>query len=510
MRRDNNKERFARPPAVAGRFYSGTEKDLRQEVDQLFTHAVAHTGHRVRALIVPHAGYVFSGGVAASAFNQLNRKSNYKRIFLIGSSHRIPISGAAVYTEGDYRTPLGTVPVDSELGKELVTAHPGLFTSNSHAHSGEHSLEVQLPFLQHIYGNKILLVPLVIGTFKASVCREIAEALAPWFTKENLFVISTDFSHYPSYKDAIATDARTKDAILSNNPDILLQVLDENESASIPGLDTSLCGWTSVLTLLYLTQEQHTNGSSEPVSQESATARTPLATQESFMYVPIEYKNSGDAPLYGDKEQVVGYWAIAVTEKRADSEKTLFSPQAETLLKDLARNAIRQALEESEADDFLPQDPMQNPQDPKQYPPELHKPYGAFVTLKQNNRLRGCIGRIVSDIPLYKLIQEMAVAAAFYDDRFLPVSREELPGLTIEITVLSTLKKIKSINEIELGKHGILIEDRGRAGVFLPQVATETGWTLEEFLGHCSRDKAGLGWDGWKNARISIFHALNA
>ena len=93
MRRDNNKERFARPPAVAGRFYSGTEKDLRQEVDQLFTHAVAHTGHRVRALIVPHAGYVFSGGVAASAFNQLNRKSNYKRIFLIGSSHRIPISG---------------------------------------------------------------------------------------------------------------------------------------------------------------------------------------------------------------------------------------------------------------------------------------------------------------------------------------------------------------------------------------------------------------------------------
>ncbi len=504
MRRDNNKERFARPPAVAGRFYSGTEKDLRQEVDQLFTHAVAHTGHRVRALIVPHAGYVFSGGVAASAFNQLNRKSNYKRIFLIGSSHRVPVPGAAVYTEGDYRTPLGTVRVDSELGKELVTAHPGLFTSNSHAHSGEHSLEVQLPFLQHIYGNKILLVPLVIGTFKASVCREIAEALAPWFTKENLFVISTDFSHYPSYKDAIATDARTKDAILSNNPHTLLQVLDENESASIPGLDTSLCGWTSVLTLMYLT-----------------------AAQDSFEYLPIEYKNSGDNPQYGEKDQVVGYWAIAVTEK------TLFSHQAETLLKDLARNAIRQALEDK---DLLkatrsspgavrvasataklatatdePQSPVGDSllQDPEQYPPELHKPYGAFVTLKQNNRLRGCIGRIISDIPLYKLVQEMAVAAAFYDDRFLPVSREELPGLTIEITVLSTLKKIKSVNQIELGKHGILIEDRGRAGLFLPQVAKETGWTLEEFLGHCSRDKAGLGWDGWKKAHISIFHALN-
>ncbi len=505
MGHNNKRERFARPPAVAGRFYSGTEKQLKQEVEQLFAHAVAHAGHRIRALIVPHAGYVFSGGVAASAFNQLDKNSKYKRIFLIGSSHRVPIPGAAVYTEGDYRTPMGTVRVDSELGKELVTAHPGLFTANSHAHSGEHSLEVQLPFLQHLYGDDILLVPLVIGTYKASICREIAKALAPWFTEENLFVISTDFSHYPSYKDAIAVDALTKDAILSNNPQTLLQVLDENEHKNIPGLDTSLCGWTSVLTLMYLT-----------------------AAQDSFEYLPIEYKNSGDNPQYGEKDQVVGYWAIAVTEKKADSKETLFSHEAETLLEAIAKEAVREAIEDkgllkatrSSSGAVKPKPASATAQlatatdksllqDPKQYPPELHKPYGAFVTLKQQGCLRGCIGRIVSDIPLYLLVQEMARAAALYDNRFPPVSVEDLPHLTYEITVLSTLREIKSIDEIELGKHGIIIEAKGRSGVFLPQVATETGWSLEEFLGHCSRDKAGLGWDGWKKARISIFHALN-
>jgi len=542
MGQHNKRERFARPPAVAGRFYSGTEKQLKQEVEQLFAHAVAHAGHRVRALIVPHAGYVFSGGVAASAYNQLDRNSSYKRIFLIGSSHRVPIPGAADYTEGNYRTPMGTVRVDSELGKELATAHPGLFTANSHAHSGEHSLEVQLPFLQHLYGDNILLLPLVIGTYKASVCQDIAQALTPWFTEENLFVISTDFSHYPSYKDAIAVDALTKDAILSNNPNTLLQVLDENEHKNIPGLDTSLCGWTSVLTLMYLTGEQHTGESSKlSVSQKPSSDQLSPASQDSFEYLPIEYKNSGDNPQYGEKDQVVGYWAIAVTEKKAaaektaDSNKTLFSHKAETLLEAIAKEAIRKAIEDKDllkatrsssgAVKPKPTTATNKPatttnkpatatnesllQDPKQYPPELHKPYGAFVTLKQQGCLRGCIGRIVSDIPLYLLVQEMARAAALYDNRFPPVSVEDLPHLTYEITVLSPLREIKSIDEIELGKHGIIIEAKGRSGVFLPQVATETGWTLEEFLGHCSRDKAGLGWDGWKKAHISIFHALN-
>lgn len=530
MGQHDKKERFARPPAVAGRFYSGTEKELKQEVEQLFAHAVTHAGHRVRALIVPHAGYVFSGGVAASAFNQLDKNSTYKRIFLIGSSHRVPVPGAAVYTKGDYRTPMGTVRVDSELGKELTTAHPGLFMANSHAHSGEHSLEVQLPFLQHLYRDNILLVPLVIGTYKASVCRDIAQALAPWFTEENLFVISTDFSHYPSYKDAITVDALTKDAILSNNPHTLLQVLDENENKNISGLDTSLCGWTSVLTLMYLTEAQQPNGLSEPsVTQRSSATQLSPASQDSFVYLPIEYKNSGDNPQYGEKDQVVGYWAIAVTEKKAAAEKTLFSRNAETLLEAIAKEAIRKAVEDKDllkatrssfgAVKPKPVSATVQPatatdesllQDPKQYPPELHKPYGAFVTLKQQGCLRGCIGRIVSDIPLYLLVQEMARAAALYDNRFPPVSVEDLPHLTYEITILSTLREIKSIDEIELGKHGIIIEAKGRSGVFLPQVATDTGWSVEEFLGHCSRDKAGLGWDGWKKARISIFHALNA
>ncbi|MFY9363605.1 MAG: AmmeMemoRadiSam system protein B [Bacteroidales bacterium] len=521
MGQNNKPERFARPPAVAGRFYPGSEKDLRKEVEQLFRQAQPPAGGDVRALISPHAGYVFSGGVAASAFNQLDRNRRYRRIFLIGSSHRVPIQGAAVYTEGDYRTPMGTVKVDTELGKQLAMSHPGLFTANSHAHAGEHSLEVQLPFLQHLYANNILLVPLVIGTFSPHVCKEIAQALAPWFNRENLFVISTDFSHYPPYDQAVRVDALTKDAILTNNPQALMDTLRENEANYIPGLDTSLCGWTSVLTLMYLT-----SGTAAASANNTSSATAPAQgldpsanAHERFTYHALEYKNSGDNPLYGEKDQVVGYWAFSVTAKEAG-----FSQKAEAMLQALAKEAVHAAVTPSagqangagknpssyrvEGAKGYAGSPLAETS-PADYPPELHKPYGAFVTLKQQGCLRGCIGRIESDIPLYLLVQEMARAAALYDNRFPPVSVTDLPHLTYEITVLSPLREIQSIDEIELGKHGIIIQDKGRTGVFLPQVAVETGWSLEEFLGHCSRDKAGLGWDGWKKARIFIFHALN-
>ena len=132
---------------------------------------------------------------------------------------------------------------------------------------------------------------------------------------------------------------------------------------------------------------------------------------------------------------------------------------------------------------------------------------GAFVTLNKYGRLRGCIGQIISDRPLIETVRNMAVSAARYDYRFPPVTASELNVISIEISVLSPLRKIRDISEIELGKHGIYIVKGSRSGVFLPQVATETGWDLENFLGHCARDKAGIGWDGWKDADIYIFTA---
>jgi AmmeMemoRadiSam system protein A len=132
---------------------------------------------------------------------------------------------------------------------------------------------------------------------------------------------------------------------------------------------------------------------------------------------------------------------------------------------------------------------------------------GAFVTLKENGELRGCIGRFTADIPLYQVIEEMAISSSTQDNRFLPVTAKEIDKLEIEISVLSPMKKISSIDEIVMGKHGIYIKKGWYSGTFLPQVATETGWSREEFLGHCARDKAGIGWDGWKDAEIYTYEA---
>ncbi|HNR28524.1 MAG TPA: AmmeMemoRadiSam system protein B [Bacteroidales bacterium] len=457
-----------RNPAVAGRFYPATPGRLQEELVRLFKQARKKECNNVRAVISPHAGYVFSGGVAASAFNQVDPQKKYKRIFVIGSSHHVRLQGAAVYTSGDFLTPLGVVRVDTEFCRQLETDHPGLFLADTRAHRDEHSIEVQLPFLQHILGDELLIVPIIIGTSSTVVCKRIADVLSPFLNEDNLFVVSTDFSHYPPYDRAVDVDACTKDAILSNNPDTLISVMQKNESENIPGLATCLCGWTSVLTLLYMT-----------------------TGNDMMQYVAIDYKNSGDAPEYGEKEQVVGYWGMAVCDNEMKFTRT-----EEARLLEIALEALKGAVTSGKTAKL---------NSPGKYSDALQRHCGAFVTLHQRERLRGCIGRIQSDIPLYLLVSEMAVAAGLYDDRFPPVTKKDLEEITVEITVLSPLEEIQDIHRIVPGKHGILIQGRGRSGVFLPQVATETGWTKEEFLGHCSRDKAGLGWEGWKTARIFIF-----
>ena len=462
----------ARTPAVAGRFYPASPEKLQRELEHLFSRAKSKECNNVRAVISPHAGYVFSGTVAASAFNQIDEEHRYERIFLIGSSHQVALKGAAVYTQGDFLMPYGTVTTDVDFCKKLVLTHPGLFSEDSRAHRDEHSLEVQLPFLHHVLRHEYVIVPIIIGTSDPSVCEKIAEVLVPYFNTDNLFVISSDFSHYPGYEDALTVDAATRDAILQNAPEALIQTLTENSRLHVPGLATSLCGWTSVLTLLYMT-----SGNS------------------SFSYRAIDYKNSGDSALYGDKSQVVGYWAMAVTEQNNASGDSI-KPEEQKMLLDIARKSIESVVVRGK---HLSLEQVSG------YPPLLQQQRGAFVTLYKGKKLRGCIGRMTANLPLFKLVRDMAEAAALYDDRFLPLQKEELGDLEIHISVLSPLEEIRDAGQIQLGKHGILVESRGRSGVFLPQVATETGWSLEEFLGHCSRDKAGLGWEGWKTARIFIF-----
>jgi len=298
--------------------------------------------------------------------------------------------------------------------------------------------------------------------------------LRPYFNSKNLFVISTDFAHYPNYNDANVNDKRTADAILSNSPITFLKTLEDNEGKRIKNLATSACGWTSILTLLYLTEKSN-----------------------EFTYTSIDYKNSGDSK-YGEKDRVVGYCAIAVTQKPKSETGFQLSDDDKKQLIQVAKNTIDQYIRNNKKPDI----------DTSNFSANLMAKCGAFVTLHKNGNLRGCIGRFTANEPLYKIVQEMAVASATQDSRFPKVTKSELPEIVIEISVLTPLKKINSIDEIEMGKHGIYIKKGYNSGTFLPQVATETGWSKDEFLGHCSRDKAGLTWDGWKNAEIFIYEAI--
>lgn len=466
-----------RSPAVAGMFYPGRADELEQMLTELFAKALPRKDQGdVLALIVPHAGYEYSGKVAASGFNQLDPDASYDTIFVLGPSHRVGFEGAAVYCTGNFTTPLGTVEVNRELGEKLVMDSPA-FTSRTDAHAIEHSVEVQIPFLQHHLKKPFRIVPIVLGHNRPEICRAIGQALSPYLTDKNLFVISTDFCHYPDYKDAVMVDKSVAEAIVSNSPDTLIKTMQHHENSDIHNLATTLCGSSGVLTLMYMT-----------------------SSLADIHYRQIQYKNSGDTPG-GDKRRVVGYHSIAVTKQaKHEKDKPSFelTSKDKTTLLSIARNAVthyvsRQPIPEINAA------PLSD---------ALRMPCGAFVTIKKNGQLRGCIGQFDAIGPLYTVVQDMAIAAASRDSRFSPVEEGETKDLVFEISVLTPMQKISSVHDLELGKHGIYIRKGTRSGTFLPQVATETGWTKHEFLGHCARDKAGIGWEGWKDAELYVYEAL--
>lgn len=469
-----------RTPAFAGSFYPRTRDALVKQLGELFESAAPNRHlDSIVALIAPHAGYVYSGTVAASAYNQLSSARKYDNVFILGSSHHMNFSGAALYDCGHYMTPLGLARVNLSLTRKLIRDHPSLFLSGQEVHAPEHSIEVQIPFLQYLYKEDLQIIPIILGTQQPGMCRKIASALKPYLNDRNLFVISTDFSHYPDAADATRMDALTAAAIIRNAPAEFINEIQSGDNQSIPGMLTRICGWTSMLTLLDITEKM-----------------------TGIKYTPIQYMNSGDVPG-GEKDRVVGYHALVVTRGSvaAGNPETNsifgFTRKEEDQLLRIARNSISHYLKFGELKKIDEQD----------MPASFFMHAGAFVTLNMNGRLRGCIGQFTADIPLYQAVQEMAIAAAVRDNRFDPVTTDELPRLQIEISVLTPMRKVSSIDEIILGRHGIYLRKGSRGGTFLPQVATETGWTRQEFLGHCARDKAGIGWDGWKDADIYVYEA---
>lgn len=460
-----------RQPVAAGRFYPAEKNTLEKDLSDLFMECKKPDGSKkARAIIVPHAGYVFSGKTAATAFSAVPEDATFSNIFIIGSSHVMSFDGASVYNTGDYITPLGKMTVNTEVANKLIKENK-VFNHPVTAHIQEHSIEVQVPFIQYHFRQPSTIVPIIIGTQKESTIKLVAEALKPYFTSDNLFVISSDFSHYPPYAEAVEADKQTALAIASGKPAFFLAALENNAAKKVKGLVTSMCGWTSGLTLLYLAEGNN-----------------------KLEFNLLDYSNSGDSP-YGGRNEVVGYNAISLTEKSGNEEFS-FTEQEKEQLFSIARNCIKARFDNVKY------------QFPGVLSPKLSEAMGAFVTLKIDGVLRGCIGRFVSSDPLYEVVQASAISSAFGDPRFGPLTKEEFEKTEFEITVLGPLKRINDISELVLGRHGIYIKQGTRSGTMLPQVATENHWTKEQFLGYTSRDKAGIGWDGWKNAELYIYEGL--
>ena len=314
------------------------------------------------------------------------------------------------------------------------------------------------------------IVPIIISTNDYQKLKRIANVLKPYFTEENLFVISSDFSHYPSYEDACEVDAKTGKAIETGNVEQFIAVLEENSRSGKRNLATSACGELAIVTLM-------------------------LMMDSTYEVKHLLYQNSGDVDNQGHN-RVVGYHAFAIL--RGASQEFVLSDEEKKILKEIAFTSIK---------DSLAGKPVAQPILNAQYP-VLNSKCGAFVSLHKQGRLRGCIGHFGEDVPLHEIVAEMARAAAFEDPRFMPVTMDELKDIDIEISVLTPMRRIQSLDEFELHRHGIYIRRGYHSGTFLPQVADEVNWTKEEFVSHCAQDKAGIGWDGWRDAELYVYEAI--
>ncbi len=462
-----------REPAVAGAFYPAEPEPLSKMIDGFLAQAnLPAVPGDIRALVVPHAGYIYSAPVAAFAYKAIADKP-FKTVVLIGNSHREGYDGAAVYSRGRFKTPLGEVEIDAELAERLVAANPKIFFRES-PHAKEHSLEVQIPFLQKVLG-PFKLVPILLGTESREAADILGDALAANAGPDVLVAASTDMSHYPPYDYANFADGKVANAIAAGDEDALEQIIRQLQTMGVPNAATFLCGEGAVKAVMRYANR---------VGAGKGTL--------------LKYANSGDTA--GSKDGVVGYCAITFSveggthmpAKQNKDEEVLNQAEQEELLK-LAKMTVESVVKTGRKPDYT--NTLSG----------LERKLGAFVTLREQGELRGCIGRFEPDIPIYKVVMEMAIAAATQDYRFPPVSEKELDKLQYEISVLSPLRKVASWKEIEIGKHGVEVSRGMRRGVFLPQVAMETGWDLETFMNNLCAHKAGLPEDAWKDPKTDLF-----
>jgi MEMO1 family protein len=437
-----------RPPAIAGTFYPGEPAVLRGTIDQCMK-SVRLKHAPPKALVAPHAGYIYSGPIAATAYASLAPIADkIRRVVLLGPSHRVAFEGMALSSAAAFRTPLGDVPIDrAACGR--IAGLPGVQTLDI-AHAEEHSLEIHLPFLQSVL-NDFALVPIVVGRAPEAQVDAVLQAL--WGGEETLILISSDLSHYHDYATAQRMDSAASLAIETLSADKLA--------------DDQACGRYPVKGLL-------------------ARART-----LDLRATTLDLRNSGDTA--GDKGRVVGYGSYAF-EYAASAR---LSDDQRRYLGEVARASIAQGVGRTG-----PRDPKAQPRlHLRNVPRPLMSARASFVTVTLDDALRGCVGSVTPRQALAVDVAASAYKAAFSDPRFPPVSQDEAGRLGIGVSILSHMRPIAFSSEAELvdalnpDVDGIVLTHGEQRGLFLPQV-WESLREPREFLGRL-KQKAGLAPDFW-------------
>ncbi len=429
-----------REPAVAGSFYPADKNDLERMLTEFLNDAKEENFGKVKGLVVPHAGYIYSGSVAAKSYKQLYGADT---VIIIVPSHHVRFKGASVPNYTHYKTPLGEIKI-SDKAKDLIKED--LIVSLDEVHKKEHSVEVQLPFLQKVLGNFEIL-PIVTGDINP---QQLANILLKYIDNNTVIIASSDLSHYYPYERAVKLDSICIEAI----PHLDFENMDRCEA----------CGKIPILTLMYISKELKLAGSL------------------------IDYKNSGDT--VGTRESVVGYAAIAFFEGVDDEEQQFLLNLSRLTLEEFIKNGNVPSVDERDLSE------------------RLKRVQGCFVTLEKHGMLRGCIGHIIPQKPLYKCVIENTINAAINDRRFVPVGEDELKDIEIEISVLSLPKKVEFkdssdlISKLTPLKDGVVIREGSHQATYLPQVWDQFD-TKESFLYHLCL-KAGLSEDCWKSRSIEI------
>ena len=455
-----------KPPSAAGTFYPKDKHKLAEMIDGFLASASPPVFSHIYGLVVPHAGYIYSGQVAAWGFKTLRGKK-YHSVIILAPSHFYDFEGVSIFREGVFVTPLGELEIDSKIASQLLN-RLDFASFLPYVYNREHSVEVELPFIIKVLG-KVKIVPILYGRMSKEEIDKLAEEIFDIGENNSILLIaSSDLSHYFSYSQAKILDRRTLSFIEKEDEEGLRLCYKMGECKA--------CGIYPLLTFMHYAKLKK--------------AKVKL----------VYYANSGDT--YGNKNAVVGYAALVAEESNSlegndtgvtKEEQMSLDEQAKRYLLKLARQSIEAYLDKRSLKIEEPSLAI------------LREKRGAFVTLKEKGSLRGCIGNLIGDKPLYLTVKDMAVAAAASDPRFPPLRKEEWEKVEIEISVLSPLKQIDSVDEIQLGRDGVLLRKGFHQGVFLPQVATETGWSKEEFLNTLCWQKAGLPRDCWKDRNTQIF-----